>query len=298
MTADRPDGTLQATVIVPTIEGRGPLLPLSVGSVLAQTVTDIEVFIIGDGVDEKTRLVIHDLMNRDARIRFFDHEKHERRGEPNRHAALAEARGEIVCYLSDRDLMLPHHVENILALLQDADFAHTLISAMTPEGGLRFMTSMDLSDTNDRKWILSGFSLKTGIPLAFAGHSLEMYRKLPHGWRTTPPKLFTDIYMWEQFLAQDKCRAVSGTVPTILYFPSYWREGWSVEQKLMELRPWSERIANAGWKEWIMQLTIDGLAKERLSHRKKLDRIGGGLKAVADIYNQIMQSERSPVLEK
>ena len=82
--------SLYATVMVPTTAGRGPLLPFSIGSILSQTVRDFELFIMGDGVDEATRRQIHDLMRRDARIRFFDYPKHERRGEPHRHAALAE----------------------------------------------------------------------------------------------------------------------------------------------------------------------------------------------------------------
>ena len=35
------------------MSGRAPLLPYSVGSVLAQTVRDLEVFIMGDGVDDE-----------------------------------------------------------------------------------------------------------------------------------------------------------------------------------------------------------------------------------------------------
>ena len=124
--------SLYATVMVPTTAGRGPLLPISIGSILSQTVRDFELFIMGDGVDAATRIVIHDLMRHDARIRFFDHPKHERRGEPHRHAALAEARGKFICYLCDRDLMLPYHLEALEHLLCDSVFAHTLISRVMP----------------------------------------------------------------------------------------------------------------------------------------------------------------------
>ena len=41
---------LAATVVLPTTGDRGPLLPYSVGSILSQTVRNIEVFIMGDGV--------------------------------------------------------------------------------------------------------------------------------------------------------------------------------------------------------------------------------------------------------
>ena len=60
----------------------------------------------------------------DPRVRFFDLPKGERHGERNRHLALAEAAGRIVCYLSDDDLLLPRHVATMLELLEGADFAH------------------------------------------------------------------------------------------------------------------------------------------------------------------------------
>ena len=263
--------TLRATVLIPTIENRGPLLPYSVGSVLAQTVSDIEVFVMGDGVDNDTRAVIHDLMNHDSRIKFFDNPKHLRRGEPNRHRALAEARGEIVCYLCDRDLMLPNHIETVAQLLINCDFCHTLISDVLPgQERIRVVNELNLSDPSDRGWILAARCVQNGIPLSFAAHRLDMYRKLPYGWRTTPENIFTDIYMWEQFLAHTECRVVSGTVPTILYFPRGNRIEWSVQQKLAELEVWSERLRLASWNTWFLQTTINALAQDRIVKARQL----------------------------
>jgi GalNAc5-diNAcBac-PP-undecaprenol beta-1,3-glucosyltransferase len=251
------------------MRGRGPLLPYSVGSVLAQTIPDIEVFIIGDGVDEETRRVIRELIQKDSRIKFFDHPKHESRGEPNRHAALAEARGEIVCYLCDRDLMLPHHVETMRRLLSEADFAHTLIAHVLAEGTLKLDKEIDIGRPANRRRISSRWRIANGIPLSFAGHTLEMYRRLPHGWRTTPGRHFTDIYMWEQFLARPECRARSGTAPTILYFPRWRRGDWSVDQKAEELKRWSDSMAAPDWDRRFLQQVIDGLEADRLEKARQ-----------------------------
>jgi GalNAc5-diNAcBac-PP-undecaprenol beta-1,3-glucosyltransferase len=264
--------SIKATVLIPTMRGRGPLLPYSVGSVLAQTVPDIEVFIIGDGVDEETRTVIRNLMQRDSRIKFFDHPKHESRGEPNRHAALAEARGEIVCYLCDRDLMLPNHVDAMRQLLTGADFAHTLIAHVLTGGTLECVKEIDIGRADDRRRISSRRHVANGIPLSFAGHTLAMYRKLPYGWRTTPERHFTDIYMWEQFLDHPECRAKSGTAPTILYF-SRWRRGdWPVDQKAEELKRWSDSMAAPDWNLRFLQQVIDGLEADRLekAHQRRI----------------------------
>jgi GalNAc5-diNAcBac-PP-undecaprenol beta-1,3-glucosyltransferase len=258
------------------MRGRGPVLALAVESILAQTVADLEVFIMGDGVDEPTRAVIQDLMWRDARVRFFDHPKHERRGETHRHAALAEARGRIVCYLCDRDLMLPEHVETMARLLQNADFAHSLLTLMQTDGTLLYRTWIDLAHLPDRQWAAREFRPENGIPLSFAAHTLAMYRKLPCGWHTTPKPHFTDIYMWQQFLAQPDCRAASGTMPTILSFPRWLRKEWTIEQKRLEIERWLDKSRAPGWNEHFRQLVIDCITPHCSTKARQLHRIVSG----------------------
>jgi glycosyltransferase involved in cell wall biosynthesis len=263
----------RATVLIPTTAGRGPVLPYSVGSALNQTIRELEVIIIGDGVCDETRAVIDDLRKKDDRVRFFDFPKHESRGEPNRHRVLtAEARGEIVCYLCDRDMYLPGHVETMLRLLDGADFAHTLSYDMLPDDSIRVKTEMDIADDRDRRWILKGWEVGNGIPLTFAGHTMDLYRRLPHGWRTTPDGLYTDIYMWEQILAVDSCRAVSGYTPTVLYFPSYPRRGWGVEKRRRELAGWAEKMGRPRWREEFDLQLIEALGRDRVETARRLRR--------------------------
>jgi len=116
--------SIAATVIVPTHD-HGPTLRFALASALAQTVEDIEVLVIGDGVPDVTREIVDEVLRQDARVRFFDHPKGPRHGEPYRHEALGEARGDIVCYLCDDDLWLPQHVELVREALEGADFVAT-----------------------------------------------------------------------------------------------------------------------------------------------------------------------------
>lgn len=228
---------ITATVIIPT-HNHGPLLYHSVRSALTQTVNDIEIFIIGDGVSDVTRKIVAEL-KQDGRIRFFDHPKSPRTGEAYRHAALAEARGEIVCYLADDDLWLPNHLEVMQHILADADFTHAPYFLVDAQGILRARITADLALPFYRQQILAGTNY---IPLSCAAHTLEFYRQLPYGWRTTPPGVPTDLYMWQQILGQPHCRALSSTRLTTLNFPSPLRPDWSPEQRLAELESWSKRI--------------------------------------------------------
>ena len=245
--------SIAATVIVPTTGDRGPLLPFSVGSVLRQGVANLEIFIMGDGVTDETREVVGELCRGDDRIRFFDHPKHVRRGETHRHAALQEARGEIVCYLCDRDLMLPHHVATMRNVLMNADFAMTWWLSMRPEGRLYSGPKVDLASSRQRRAILRGSG---PIPLSMAAHTMEQYRRLPYGWRTTPPGISTDLYMWQQFLAQPGCRSVTHDELTIVYLNRTHGVGrvWSVEERRRELARKGRNVPLGKGRKWVITM--------------------------------------------
>jgi hypothetical protein len=226
-----------ATVIVPTHD-HGPTLEPAVGSALAQTVEELEVLVIGDGATEETRRAARALAERDTRMRFLDQPKAASRGETLRHQALQEARGEIVCYLSDDDLWLPDHVETMLALLERADFATSPALVVNP-GRARLVHLVDLALPAYRQMHVGG---ENRVPLSCAAHTLEIYRRLPHGWRAAPAGKPTDLHMWQQVLAEPSVRCASGYRPTVVNFPSPTRRGWSNAERAAELAEWGQRI--------------------------------------------------------
>jgi GalNAc5-diNAcBac-PP-undecaprenol beta-1,3-glucosyltransferase len=249
--------SLAATVLVPTHDHAETLLR-SVRSALAQTVEEIEVFIVGDGAPDRTREIAAELSAEDQRVRFFDNPKGERHGELHRHAALQEARGEIVCYLADDDLWLPAHVEEMRRLLDGADFAHSLAFWLDVDGKARPLR-VDLGLPHFRELLQSG---ENRVPLSCAAHTLELYRRLPTGWRPAPRSIFSDLYMWQQILAVPGCRARSGSRATALSLPTPAREGWSAEQRLDELDTWSVRLAEPGLEESLRTQVLEALARE------------------------------------
>ncbi|HXZ57962.1 MAG TPA: glycosyltransferase family A protein [Gaiellaceae bacterium] len=234
--------TLAATVLIPTHD-HGPTLLRSVGSALAQTVPELEVLVIGDGVPDVTRELMAEVTADDERVRFFDHPKGPRHGELYRHAALQEACGEIVCYLCDDDLWLPGHVEHLRELLRESDFAYSLPFWIDPDGEAHPLR-VDLRLHRFQALFRSGGNR---IPLSHAGHTLELYRRLPEGWRTTPDGIYTDLYMWQQILAVPGCRVAGGARPTVIHLPSPERKGWSTARRVAELDRYTARLADPGF---------------------------------------------------
>ncbi|MFN0062861.1 MAG: glycosyltransferase family A protein [Myxococcaceae bacterium] len=236
---------MKASILIPTHD-HAPLLRHTIASALKQTVTDIEVLVVGDGVGDDTREVVQGF--RDARVRFFEFPKSPRTGEAHRHQVLSEhARGEVIFYLADDDLLFPNHVEEMGRLLRDADFAHTLPFAFFDENEV-YVWTVDLTNPWYRNGILSG---ENRVPLTGAGHTLAFYKRLPHGWRTTPQGTFTDLYMWQQILGMPQVRAVSGKRLTAIHYPSSKRTDWDVDRRLREL---SRHAARLGEEAFVREL--------------------------------------------
>lgn len=252
--------TIRATVLIPTYN-HGALLLHSTRSALAQTVREIEVFIVGDGMSPDTTAAADELERADPRVRIFRFPKGPRHGEKHRHAALSEARGAIVCYLSDDDLWLPNHVKVTEELLREADFAHTLGLRVRPDGRLRIGNKVDFGMPGIRSLVSTPGLHVGGVTLSAMAHTMAMYRRLPVGWDTAPVGTPTDVAMSRKFIHQTDCRLVSGTTPTLVRFPSPPRRGWSPEQRVAELVAWAKTIESEEWKAALQSLAFDAVVR-------------------------------------
>ena len=281
-----------ASVVIPTTGDRAALLAHSVDSVLAQTVSDLEVLVIGDGAGDGTRAWAE---TADPRVRFFDFPKDESRGEPNRHRVLSdEARGDLVLYLCDRDLWLRDHVAEMQRVLVDADFGHTLRFAIDEDDRLRLHHTLDLRDDRDRAraWYSTNV-----LPLSMAGHTMAAYRALPHGWRRTPPDRPTDRHMWVQFLDQPGIRVASSAWPTVLTFPR--PRDWAVTRRLEVQERWALRLSDPVLGPELARAALEATTREgsdllRDVAEARSSRLGGWARGwMPDgLYRQVRQPGR------
>jgi len=89
--------------------------------------------------------------------------------------------------------------------------------------------------------------------------------RLPHGWRTTPEGVATDVYMAQQFLGEAGCRCASGVRPTYVAFPDGFRGDWTLEQRAAELDAWSEKLRSPAGREAFVLAVVGDLRARLLS---------------------------------
>jgi glycosyltransferase involved in cell wall biosynthesis len=225
-----------ATAIVPT-HAHAATLPVSVRSALSQTEKDIEVIVVGDGVDEPTRAAAQALAEADERVRFVDNPKGEGHGFEHRHQAVIEARANHVFYLADDDLWFPDHVERLGELLERAHLATSLVVGARPDGSAS-VKPFDLGIPAHREALAAR---QRSLPMVALAHRRKAYLKLPRGWRVGATRY---RQVWEQFAQQPKMVTASLLAPTALHLASNSREEVPLEQRAAELERWSAMLAD------------------------------------------------------
>jgi glycosyltransferase involved in cell wall biosynthesis len=238
------NGAPLVSALVPTVD-HGQTLRYSVASALAQELEgELEVLIVGDGMPPEAEAVARELGQADERVRVFAFEKGPRNGEAHRDAVIRnEARGEYVLYLSDDDLWLPGHAAAMVAALTEADFAAASAALVRAADDIVVLPH-DLGHSGYRALALSDERHWNHMPLSVAGHTIGAYRRLATGWSTSPPDIWSDLYFYRRFLAEDWVRARSVNDVTCLVFPSPNRRGVQPAERARELGQWAARLAD------------------------------------------------------
>jgi glycosyltransferase involved in cell wall biosynthesis len=232
-------------------------------SALAQEDADIEVFVVGDGVDDDTRLAVQPFLA-DPRVRFYDRPKGQRHGELLRHEALRDSSAAVVCYLCDDDLLLPGHARRARELLQQADLVTDLPANVWPDGSIHYF-AFDLARPEFVQLLAEG---RGGGGLTGMSHTREVYDRLPFGWRPAPAETPTDVYMLQQFISLPDFKGATSDRLTSLSFPSPLRTGMTDDERVSELALWEGRIRDPAFPEELEALTF--AAARRATERLKL----------------------------
>jgi hypothetical protein len=156
-------------------------------------------------------------------------------------------------------------------LLADADLANSQNGSLGADGSWYPYLS-DLASPQCRDWLMRPD--RNSVSLTGTAHTVAAYRRLPHGWRTTPPGRWPDHYMWQQFLAEPWVRAATAARVTAVQFPSHrdGRASLPPERRRAELIAWRERLASdegrAGFEASVQRAVMAQATAEQLRREK------------------------------
>jgi glycosyltransferase involved in cell wall biosynthesis len=239
--------TAPVTLILPTFN-HASTLDLSIRSVLEQTYGDFTLVVIGDGVHDDTRDVMSSFVDRDARVYFLDREKSPRHAELVRDEVIKATASSLIGYHGDDDLLLPHHLEQMLEDLNGNDFVHPLPVLINADGVPAILPT-DLSRPECLSWHV-GPPPRNAVSLTGVVHTRDIYQRLPFGWRQTPQGHFTDQYMWEQFFSLPELRALTSRKATTIKLASSVRTTLSPSERSDEITQWWSRIHDDDFEVW------------------------------------------------
>ena len=139
MTAWQPSSRLRATaaqplfsVIIPTYQRRDAVIS-AVRSALEQTVAVIEVIVVIDGSTDGTEVALRAI--NDPRVTVIVQEN--RGASAARNAGIDHARGRYIAFLDCDDRFLPHHLADLLPLLEDGEDVVAYGQVLADRGGGR-----------------------------------------------------------------------------------------------------------------------------------------------------------------
>lgn len=121
----------KVTVVMATYNWSS-VLPYSIGSVLRQTMTDFELWVVGDACTDDSEGVVRAI--EDPRVHWYNRPVNfGQQGGPN-NDGIERSRGQYIAYLGHDDLWLPHHLESLVSALDGgADVVWGAVSLIMPD---------------------------------------------------------------------------------------------------------------------------------------------------------------------
>ncbi|RWC28795.1 MAG: glycosyltransferase [Mesorhizobium sp.] len=271
------------SILMPT-HSRVDVIGLAIQSVLDQTVQDFELLVVGDGCAPGTAEVIEAL--HDSRIRFFDLPKAPNFGYANRNIVLREARGELIGFAADDDLLFPDHFE-ILAdgLKGGAAIAYSQALWVSTDGiAAPFLTNLELADE---------FRVFTEVGNTIPA-SCFLYRADCLPSRDVWPEDVAsagDWQLWRRIMRENPrnpftyCR-----VPTVLHFSAKWKN--SRHSQASQLAVFLDIADRAGWwppalRVWIPESSNEQFEYSRLMRADPPAWIAQARRAVGDLVARL-----------
>jgi len=262
-----------ASVLIPAHD-KPTTLPLTVDTVLRQSVADLEVIVIGDGVTDPVREVVAGLVSSDERVRFLDFPKGPHHGERYRHDAVLATRSDAILYLCDDDLLLPGHVADLLALLETHTLVQSLNGFCRVSGEVEIVVG-DLADPAAVDLLLDDRLRHNFVSITGTAHTRTFYERAGVRWDTTPADQWPDHHQFRRMAAHPGFRGATSHRMTALQLPTSedGRDEWSEAERQAELTRWHTLVTAPNGQATVDGLVRDATSRALLRHSTELVRL-------------------------
>src|SRR5689334_19426344 len=99
--------------------------------------------------------------------------------------------------------------------------------------------------------------------------------------------------MWQQLLSMPGCRAIGGSGPTALHFPSELRADWSPEERVAELERWASGLDQVALTGPVLESTAADAAELELSYRALEDEARAAHAYSAELRHWLEEATRA-----
>src|SRR5215216_328428 len=208
----------RVSILLPT-HNRADVLPFAIRSVLAQTVQDFELLIVGDGCTDNTSEIVQSF--NDSRIHWFDLPKGPAFGYANRNIVLQAARSNYIAYMTHDDLWLCDHLEQLLQLFDDdtIEIAFSRPLWVIPPG----MIVPGIYNLNDAPTLNIFLNIRNEIPSDCVIHRRNCFSK--YGYWDDKLTISADWDLWKRIIKGGGERNFAYLSDgTCLHFKANWRD--------------------------------------------------------------------------
>ena len=279
------------TVLMPT-NYRPDVIGYAIKSVLDQTESSFELFVVGDGAAPETAVAVSRFS--DPRIRWFDLPKASNFGYANRNIALREARGDLIAYAADDDLMFPDHLETLGSAFGDPAIQWAYSQALwVSTDGVAGPDLTNLSFAEEREIFMTRFNTISGGCAVFRAEAFPTRAAFPEDVSSAGDwAMFKQLLEWYGIPAMAIIRQ-----PTLLHFTAGRKRSRHSEFDLLQ-GYLTVADSVAWWPELLRPLIPDGMPPQAVFARS-LSKPGGpeALRVAAlDVVNRIAMNSLTPRL--
>ncbi|QIF05513.1 glycosyltransferase family A protein [Roseimicrobium sp. ORNL1] len=248
--------TPRVSVIIATYNWSS-VLRYSMESVLAQTFTDFELLVVGDGCTDDSAQVAASFG--DSRIRWHNLPENSGNQSAPNNEGLRLARGEYAAYLGHDDIWHPQHLALLVRALEEtgADFAYTWLQMLGPEAPgrerVRLLTGVAPGGAHDPSMAIPPSSVMHRRDAGLAIGGWKDYRTI----QLPPDSEF--IYR----ASQQGMRFTSVPELTVFKFNASWRKNSYVERPSHEQRECLRRMREEpDFRATELQAIIAGMIRQ------------------------------------